>query len=300
MRGAQFLLQEEEKALLRETRKFFNKFRAGYGHVSAQKEEEEHDDSAVFDDSQFFDGEDDNDDFSDESSLQQSSIERNMYWESQEALLQEILEHYSSSGSKLREEIKKLIEIARGTNFCDCKGPPQLGGCANCLRGRVENLLCAKGFHASLCTSEWKRTQKFPGGRHDYIELIARSQGKKRKIKFLIEMEFRDEFKMANACDEYKKLIELLPETYIGKPEHLNAVVRIMCDAAKKSSTEKKIYMGPWRKKSFMKMKWSASHENEERIANESSSSHVGLVSSQQNDVDRVFPLTAPTAVRVA
>lgn len=133
--------------------------------------------------------------------------------------------------------------------------------------------------------------------------MTAKSQGKKKKIKFLIEIEFRDEFKMAKACDEHKKLIEQLPETYIGKPEHLNAIVRIMCDAAKRSTTEKKIHMGPWRKKSFMKMKWSASHENERRIANESSSSsssHAGLVSSEKNDMDRVLPLAAHTAVRVA
>jgi uncharacterized protein (TIGR01615 family) len=113
-------------------------------------------------------------------------------------------------------------------------------------------------------------------------------------MTFLIEIEFRDQFKMAKACDEHKKLIELLPETYIGKPEHLNAIVRVMCDAAKRSTAEKKIHMGPWRKRSFMQMKWSASHENERRFAHQSSSK-VGLVSSEQN-----VPLTASTAVRVA
>lgn len=90
MRGAQILHQEEEKALLRETRKLFDKFPAVYGHVSAHQEEDDDDDddSAVLDDSQVLDGEDDDDD-DDESTLQQqSSIERNIYWESQEALLQ--------------------------------------------------------------------------------------------------------------------------------------------------------------------------------------------------------------------
>lgn len=136
-------------------------------------------------------------------------------------------------------------------------------------------------------------------GSHEYIEVIVRSQGKKRRVVFLIEIEFKDEFKMAKACDEHKKLIELLPESYIGKPEHLNAIVSIMCDAAKRSTAEKKIHMGPWRKKSFMQMKWSASHENQRRFDSQPSS-QVGLVSSKQNGMSRVLPLTASTAVSVA
>lgn len=102
----------------------------------------------------------------------------------------------------------------------------------------------------------------FLTGKHEYIDVVVSTQGKRRKIRFLVEIDFRDEFMMPKACDKYKKLIDQLPEVYIGKPEHLNAIVRVICDAAKRSTAERNIHMGPWRKRSFMQMKWSASCES--------------------------------------
>lgn len=98
-------------------------------------------------------------------------------------------------------------------------------------------------------------------GTHEYVELMAVTSGRKKQVPFLIELEFRDQFEMAKACDEYRKLVSQLPEFYIGKPEYLSAIVRVLCNAAKRSMKEKKIYMGPWRKRSFMEMKWSKSFE---------------------------------------
>ncbi|CAI9757774.1 unnamed protein product [Fraxinus pennsylvanica] len=190
----------------------------------------------------------------------QDVAERTIYWESQESLLQEILERYSSSGVKFRKEINRHVEMATDSNFCDCPNP-KLTGCSNCLRRRLVNQLCNKGFNAKLCTSKWSRTPKIPGGMHEYIEVIASTEGRKKQIPLLIEIGFQDEFMMAKACDEYCALINQLPKIYIGKPEHLNAIVHVVCDAAKRSTTEKKVHMGPWRKRSFMQMKWSASNE---------------------------------------
>ncbi|XP_027091337.1 uncharacterized protein [Coffea arabica] len=201
--------------------------------------------------------------------------ERTLYWESQEALLQEILEQYSSSGSKSREELSSLVQLARNTKLCECLGL-DVDDCSKCSRRAIVNFLRGKGINASICTSMWKKTHSIPGGRHEYIEVIASTQGKKRKIRFLIEIEFRDEFKMANACEDYNKLIEQLPETYIGKPEHLNAVVRVMCDAAKRSTAERNIHLGPWRKMSFMQMKWSASNQSKHEHQSSSSANKLG------------------------
>jgi uncharacterized protein (TIGR01615 family) len=96
-------------------------------------------------------------------------------------------------------------------------------------------------------------------GTHEYIEVIASTSSRKKQTPFLIELEFRDQFKIAKACDKYHKLITQLPEFYVGKPDYLNAIVRVVCDAAKRSMKEKKMHMGPWRKRSFMQMKWSGS-----------------------------------------
>ncbi|KAF8411913.1 hypothetical protein HHK36_004471 [Tetracentron sinense] len=197
-------------------------------------------------------------DCDDDDSGSSASLDRTEFWELQEIKLQEILAHNSFTGSKLQREVSGVLETARERASCHCPKPSS-DGCATCLRRAVVNLLSDNSFNASLCTSAWKPTRKIPGGTHEYIDLIVTGSGRKQ-TRLLIELEFRAEFEMAKACEEYQNLINQIPKSYMGKPEHLNAIVRVLCDAAKRSMKEKKIHMGPWRKRSFMQMKWSASY----------------------------------------
>ncbi|GLT32951.1 hypothetical protein SLA2020_075780 [Shorea laevis] len=197
-------------------------------------------------------------DFADENENDpRESMERTVFWESNEALLQEILERYTVTNVRLRQGIDRIIEQVKDTDFCCCR-EPRSDGCINCLRKTVVNLLCQKGYNAKLCVSKWKHTKKIPGGMHEYIQVIAYTQGRKKQIPLLIELEFRDQFEIAKACDEYRKLVNQLPEYYVGKADCLNAIVRVLCEAAKQSMKEKKLHRGPWRKRSFMQMKWSS------------------------------------------
>ncbi|KAJ6884550.1 hypothetical protein NC652_031528 [Populus alba x Populus x berolinensis] len=251
-------------------------------------------------------------------------MERAIFWESQEALLQttlivtgnngatctvanlqlltmnrvqigwEVLNRCSKTGSKLRQEVYRITGVAKEADFCSCLKPSK--GCTSCLRQRVVNLLTQKGFVAALCTSKWKNTKKYPGGKHEYVEMIASTVGSKKKIPYLIELEFRDQFEMAKACDEYRNLVAKLPEYYIGKAEYLNAIVGILCDAAKRSMKEKKIHMGPWRKRSFMQMKWS--NTSGRRSVEEPSSKISSLPSSRQAH-ESCFHLSAAPALTV-
>ncbi|KAL0326421.1 UNVERIFIED_CONTAM: hypothetical protein Sradi_5211400 [Sesamum radiatum] len=222
-----------------------------------------------------------------------------IYWESQQFLLQEILDQCNSSGSKLKEKIKRNIEIAKDSDFCNCMDK-SFRGCIKCLRRAAVNQLCNKGFNAALCTSKWKKTDKMPGGTHEYIEVIACTQGRRKQIPILVELGFRDEFRMAKASDEYNKLIDQLPEIYTGKLQHLNAIIRVVCEAAKKSAEDHKIHMGPWRKRSFMQMKWSASSE---RRSFDYPSNELLVTSSGQETVNAAissFQLPMASTVRVA
>ncbi|XP_011009530.1 PREDICTED: uncharacterized protein LOC105114631 [Populus euphratica] len=221
-------------------------------------------------------------------------MERAIFWESQEALLQEVLNRCSKTGSKLRQEVYRITGVAKEADFCSCLKPSK--GCTSCLRQRVVNLLTQKGFVAALCTSKWKNTKKHPGGKHEYVEMIASTIGSKKKIPYLIELEFRDQFEMAKACDEYRNLVAQLPEYYIGKAEYLNAIVGILCDAAKRSMKEKKIHMGPWRKRSFMQMKWS--NTSGRRSVDDSSSKISSLPSSRQAH-ESCFHFSAAPALTV-
>ncbi|CAN0888065.1 hypothetical protein LINGRAHAP2_LOCUS15745 [Linum grandiflorum] len=177
--------------------------------------------------------------------------------------IMEILERHSSSSLKLRQEVWRIIGLAKHTDFCSCLNANTIisseEGCTNCLRHKVVDILSQKRFDATLCTSQWKNTREFPGGKHEYIELIASTSTKKKKIPYLVELEFKDQFEIAKPCKQYRRMVSQLPQYYIGKADCLNAIVRILCEAAKRSMKEQNIYMGPWRKRSFMQMKWSIS-----------------------------------------
>ncbi|KAJ4965978.1 hypothetical protein NE237_017827 [Protea cynaroides] len=202
------------------------------------------------------------------------STDRTEFWDSKQFLLQEIIEYNIFKGSKLQIKVKEALEEARETALCQCS-KPSFDGCSRCLRRAVVGRLCHKGYNASLCTSEWKSTKKFPGGTHEYIDVILEGLGHKKELRYVIELEFRAEFEMVKACDEYQELMNQLPESFVGKPEHLNAIVRVVCSAAKMSMKEMKIHMGPWRKRRFMQMKWS--DPNQRCSLNQSSVSSIPL-----------------------
>ncbi|KAI9082968.1 hypothetical protein K1719_035111 [Acacia pycnantha] len=227
-----------------------------------------------------FMGEEEEEEYSAESELNQSpenfcdelqnhhQAERTLFWESQEAMLQEIIERYNVEDWELREEVGQILkEAKKATPYeCNCRKPDSTTtsyGCSHCLRKLVVSLLSLRGYNASLRFSKWDSTNKFPGGSHEYIEvMMPKTQTRKKQMPYLIELELRDQFEIAKAGEEYKKLLSLLPESYIGKPEYMTAIIRVMCGASKRSMKEKKIHMGPWRKSSFMQMKWSARNNN--------------------------------------
>lgn len=131
--------------------------------------------------------------------------------------------------------------------------------------------------------------------------MIASTQSRKKKITFLIELGLRDEFKMAKASDEYHTLTDQLPEIFIGKSDHLNAMVRVLCEAAKRSTAEMKMHLGPWRKRSFMQRKWSGSQEKPLSLNN--ASKILGPVTSAGEEhvgFKCGFQFSAAAAVEVA
>jgi len=93
-------------------------------------------------------------------------------------------------------------------------------------------------------------------GEHVYLEVVEKTSPEKGEIRVVIELNFRAEFEMARASQEYNKLIQWLPEVYVGKPERLRNVIKILCGAAKKCMKEKKMHLGPWRKHKYVQAKW--------------------------------------------
>lgn len=89
------------------------------------------------------------------------------------------------------------------------------------------------------------------------MEVVEKSNGKRLgEARVVIELNFRAEFEMARASDEYNRLISRLPEVFVGKAERLRALIKILCSAAKTCMKEKKMHLGPWRKQKYMQAKW--------------------------------------------
>lgn len=85
------------------------------------------------------------------------------------------------------------------------------------------------------------------------IELIC-------STRYLIDVNFRAQFEIARATIHYSELLKCLPTIFIGTPTELKRIVRIMCDAVKRSLNQTKLSMPPWRKNNYMVKKWLGSY----------------------------------------
>lgn len=91
--------------------------------------------------------------------------------------------------------------------------------------------------------------------------MVDSSNSKKGDIRVVIELNFRAEFEMARAGEEYNRLTNRLPEVFVGKIERLRALIKILCSASKKCMKERKMHMAPWRKQKYMQAKWGGTRE---------------------------------------
>ncbi|XP_059670849.1 uncharacterized protein LOC132316383 [Cornus florida] len=178
------------------------------------------------------------------------------FWETQHQLLHATVRRSSSLEARIRDATKEALKEVQITgNACVCRRPVA-GGCRDCLMREVCGRLQNAGYNGAICKSKWKSSPDIPSGEHSFLDVVDKSNPKKGEVRVIIELNFRAEFEMARASEEYKKLISNLPEVFVGKVERLHSLLKILCSAAKKCMKEKKIHMGPWRKHRYMQAKW--------------------------------------------
>ncbi|EOY28225.1 hypothetical protein SCA6_020152 [Theobroma cacao] len=190
----------------------------------------------------------------------ESSVENNKsFWESQHQVLQATLCRSSSLESRIRNATKEALkDIQRAGTVCPC-GKSMAESCRTCLMREVSGRLQNAGFNSAVCRSKWRSSPDIPSGEHTFLDVIENSR--KGDVRVIIELNFRAEFEMARASEDYNRLVQRLPEVFVGKVERLNIVIKILCLAAKKCMKEKKMHMGPWRKHRYMQAKWLKSCE---------------------------------------
>ncbi|KAI3870845.1 hypothetical protein MKX03_013736 [Papaver bracteatum] len=193
----------------------------------------------------------------DDEGVVENIEERKAFWENQHQLLHATITKSSPLESSIRNATKQALKLITGTTICKCG--ILADGCRNCMLRHVSDRLCAAGFDAAICKSKWRSFKNIPSGEHIYVDVMDNNSSSKKKgeaIRVVIELNFRAEFEMARANDEYNRLNSRLPEVFVGKAERLRTLIKIMCGAAKKCMKENKMHMGPWRKQKYMEAKW--------------------------------------------
>ncbi|XP_047317519.1 uncharacterized protein LOC124920971 [Impatiens glandulifera] len=179
------------------------------------------------------------------------------FWDKQHQILRSTLYRTTSLESRIRSTThESLKELQVTGNYCCC-GRSGTGGCRNCLMREVSSRLRLAGFNCVVSKSKWKSSNEIPAGEHTYLGVIE--EGK----VIVIELNFRGEFEMAKGSEEYKELINKLPEVFVGKIKRLQSLIKMLCLAAKKCMKDKKMHLGPWRRQKYMEAKWLAATATE-------------------------------------
>ncbi|EXB44650.1 hypothetical protein L484_010341 [Morus notabilis] len=208
--------------------------------------------------SRFISGDDCYDDDGEEERSSFDVEESKAFWDEQKKLLQGLLYRTNSIESKIRQATKEVLKDAKNSQ-CGCArfaAAVAGGGCWSCLRREVCNRLINLGYDCAICKSKWRSSSSIPSGEHSYLEVVDRSSAKRGETRVVIELNFRAEFEMSRASEEYNLLIGQLPEVFVGKAERLRGMIKILCSAAKKCMKEKNMHLGPWRKHKYMQAKW--------------------------------------------
>lgn len=102
-----------------------------------------------------------------------------------------------------------------------------------------------------LCKSRWERFGKNTAGKYEYVDV---KEGEKNRL--IIETNLAGEFEIARPTTRYLSLLAQLPSVFVGTPEELKKLVRIMCFEIRRSMKRAKIPVPPWRRNGYMQAKW--------------------------------------------
>ncbi|KAK9087969.1 hypothetical protein Syun_030363 [Stephania yunnanensis] len=134
-------------------------------------------------------------------------------------------------------------------------------------------LLRSYGFNAGICKSKWESSGGLAAGNYEFIDVTctessifssAQSQSRQRQkreqmeigMRYIVDLDFAGEFEIARPTSQYTRLIQLLPRVYVGRPEEMKKIVRLVCEEAKRSLKSRELTLPPWRKNRYMQTKW--------------------------------------------
>ncbi|KAI3896620.1 hypothetical protein MKW92_038912 [Papaver armeniacum] len=148
-------------------------------------------------------------------------------------------------------EVKRKIRDETELAFNDIGMSSSEDGFKRQLMARLRH----KGFNAGLCKSRWEKTDRFPAGTFEYVDVIVSG------FRYIVEVYLSGEFTIARPTNHYASLLEAFPQIFVGKPDQLKQVVKIVCGASKQSLKKNDMHIPPWRSNGYMQAKWFSSYK---------------------------------------
>lgn len=124
------------------------------------------------------------------------------------------------------------------------------------LQRSVMSFLRGNGHNAAICKTKWNSAGSITAGNYEFIDVVSSSSATWQQSRYFVDLDFGAEFEIARPSSQYSRLSQSLPRHFVGGSDDLKRIVRVMCDAAKKSLRSKELSLPPWRKNRYMQNKW--------------------------------------------
>ncbi|CAA0826489.1 Protein of unknown function (DUF506 [Striga hermonthica] len=154
------------------------------------------------------------------------------------------IQSWESSGSEHSADLSDLVNSFLEREFSDRK----IGSAEEEEDGDEVN--AGEPEIDGLCKSKWEKNGRNPSGSYEYIDVNSGGG------RYIVEVNLAGEFSIARQTSSYASVLATFPPIFVGKPEELKKVVRIMSKAMRKSMKKAEMSVPPWRRLSYMQAKW--------------------------------------------
>lgn len=166
--------------------------------------------------------------------------------------LKDVLLNPTAADDSFREKL--LSRVSKAVHEYSASG---LRSGRSDLRRAVMASLRDSGYNAGICKTRWESSGTVIGGKYEFVDVVRKSgKGESLGLRYLIEVEFATEFEIARPTVRYSRVVEVLPRIFVGLPEDLKRVVRIVSEEMKRSLKSRDLHLPPWRKSRYMQARW--------------------------------------------
>lgn len=111
------------------------------------------------------------------------------------------------------------------------------------------------GHNAAVCKTKWSLSGSMSSGDHEFVDVV-RAGGGQGQIRYFVELDLASEFQIARPTLQYSRMLLCLPMIFVGTGDEFKRIVRVLCDAARKSLRSTELSVSPWRKNRYVQNKW--------------------------------------------